>query len=72
LIILNKFFKAKRSFGHINKMGASSGVLLAFITSQERADSFAAEKWLYNRQGLHHIRFETIFRGNETLCGKKF
>ena len=47
-------------------------VLLAFITSQERVDSFAAEKWLCNRQGLHHVRFETIFRGNETLCGKKF
>jgi len=47
-------------------------VFLAFITSQKHADSFASEKQLCNRVGLHHTRFEKVLWNNKMLCGKKF
>ena len=31
----------------------------------------AQVKWR-NRVGLHHVRFESIFQENETLCRKEF
>jgi len=46
-------------------------VFFAFITSQKHADSFASEKQLCNRVGLHRVRFESVFRRNETLWGEK-